>query len=48
MAMRNDGEIYGILFSYIHIKKRVRSDHPLRVIREITNAALKATPCGVR
>ena len=28
------------LFSYIDLEERVRSDHPLRAIREIANAAL--------
>jgi len=40
--MREDDEICGSLFSYIDLEKRVRSDHPLRVIREIANAALAA------
>jgi transposase len=40
--MREDDEICGSLFSYIDLEKRVRADHPLRVIREITNAALAA------
>jgi hypothetical protein len=40
--MRGDDEIYGSLFSYADLKKRVRADHPLRVIREIANAALAA------
>jgi transposase len=39
--MRGDDEICGRLFSYIDLEKRVRSDHPLRLIREIVNAALK-------
>jgi len=30
------------LFSYIDLETRVRRDHPLRVIREIANAALEA------
>ena len=42
VAMRGDDEICGSLFSYIDLEKRVRSDHPLRVIREIANAALAA------
>jgi transposase len=40
--MRGDDEICGSLFSYIDLEKRVRSDHPLRVIRQIGNAALKS------
>jgi transposase len=40
--MRGDDEICGSLFSYIDLEKRVREDHPLRVIREIANAALAA------
>jgi len=30
----------GSLFSYVDLEQRVRSDHPLRVIREVVNAAL--------
>ena len=41
-AMRGDDEICGSLFSYIDLEDRVRADHPLRPIREITNAALAA------
>ena len=41
VPMRGDDEICGRLFSYIDLEKRVRSDHPLRVIRQIVNAALK-------
>jgi hypothetical protein len=40
--MRGDDEICGRLFSYIDLEKRVRLDHPLRLIRQIVNAALKA------
>src|SRR5438477_9719452 len=40
--MRGDDEICGRLFSYIDLEKRVRADHPLRVIRAIANAALKS------
>ncbi|HEV2187178.1 MAG TPA: IS5 family transposase [Stellaceae bacterium] len=40
--MRGDDEICGSLFSYIDLENRVRSDHPLRVIRKIVNAALAA------
>ena len=39
--MRGDDKICGRLFSYIDLEKRVRSDHPLRLIRQIVNAALK-------
>ncbi len=42
VAMRGDDEICGKLFSYIDLEKRVREDHPLRVIRELANAALKS------
>ena len=38
--MRGDDEICGSLFSYVDVEDRVRADHPLRVIREIANAAL--------
>jgi hypothetical protein len=40
--MRGDDAICGSLFSYIDLEKRIRSDHPLRVIRAIANAALKS------
>jgi transposase len=40
--MRGDDKICGRLFSYIDLEDRVRADHPLRSIREITNAALAA------
>jgi transposase len=40
--MRGDDEICGSLFSYVGLEGRVRVDHPLRVIREVANAALKA------
>jgi transposase len=42
VAMRGDDEICGKLFSYIDVEDRVRADHPLRLIREIANAALAA------
>src|SRR5271167_3459373 len=42
VAMRGDEEICGSLFSYIDLEKRVRADHPLRLIRQIANAALHA------
>ena len=40
--MRGDDTICGKLFSYIDLEKRIRADHPLRVIRAIANAALKS------
>jgi transposase len=40
--MRGDDEICGSLFSYVALEERVRADHPLRVLRAIANAALKA------
>ena len=42
VAMRGDDASKGSLFSYIDLEKRVSADHPLRVIREIANAALKS------
>ena len=39
--MRGSDERVGSLFSYVDLEQRVRLDHPLRVIREIANAALK-------
>ncbi|PBB83093.1 IS5/IS1182 family transposase [Mesorhizobium sp. WSM3879] len=38
--MRGLDERTGSLFSYVNLEERVRRDHPLRVIREIVNAAL--------
>jgi hypothetical protein len=41
-AMRSDDGVCGSLFSYIDLEKQVRADHPLRVIRQIANAALQS------
>jgi len=38
--MRGSDEVRGSLFSYVDVEKRVRADHPLRVIRGIVNATL--------
>ena len=38
--MRGGDERSGELFSYVDLEKRVRADHPLRVIRGIVNEAL--------
>ena len=40
--MRGGDERSGDLFSYVDLEARVRSDHPLRVIRAIVNEALAA------
>ena len=40
--MRGDDATCGRLFSYIDLEKRIREDHPLRVIRAIANVALKS------
>jgi transposase len=40
--MRGNDAVAGSLFSYVDVEKRVRAAHPLRVIREIVNATLKA------
>ena len=40
--MRGDDGICGNLFSYIDLEKRVRADHPLRVIGEVANTALRS------
>ncbi len=42
--MRGNDAVVGLLFSYVDVEKRVRADHPLRVIREIVNATLSAMP----
>jgi len=39
--MRGNDRVAGSLFSYVDLEKRVRADHPLRVIREIVNTTLK-------
>ncbi|HEX5181935.1 MAG TPA: transposase, partial [Allosphingosinicella sp.] len=38
--MRGFDSCSGSLFSYVDLEARVRSDHPLRVIRKIANSAL--------
>jgi transposase len=38
--MRGSDAVAGSLFSYVDLDKRVRVDHPLRVIRSIVNATL--------
>ena len=40
--MRGSDKGSGELFSYVDLEKRVRSDHPLRTIRSLTDAALQA------
>jgi transposase len=40
--MRGTDERAGALFSYVDLEARVRTDHPLRVIRGIANEALAA------
>jgi transposase len=40
--MRGSHVRSGPLFSYVDLEARVRGDHPLRVIRELANAALSA------
>src|SRR5882762_3633469 len=42
VTMRGDDGVCGSLCIYIDLEKRVRLDHPLRVIRQIANAALKS------
>jgi transposase len=39
--MRGSDERTGALFSYVDLEARVRTDHPLRPIRSIVNAALE-------
>ena len=38
--MRGSDAVAGSLFSYVDLEKRVRADHPLRVIRGVVNATL--------
>ena len=40
LAMRGSDERSGSLFSYVDLEARVRVDHPLRLIRDLANAAL--------
>jgi len=40
-GMRGSDERSGELFSYVDLEKRVRSDHPLRTIRSLTDRALE-------
>ena len=40
--MRGSEAAAGSLFSYVDLEKRVRAEHPLRVIRGIVNGALAA------
>ena len=40
--MRGGDEVSGSLFSYIDLEDRVRPDHPVRPIREITDVVLEA------
>ncbi len=40
--MRGNDAASGSLFSYVDLEKRVRADHPLRVIRGVVNATLRA------
>jgi len=40
--MRRDDVICDSVFNYIDLKKRIRADHPPRVIRTIANALLKS------
>jgi transposase len=40
--MRGSDRQQGAMFSYVSLEKRVPADHPLRPIREMTDAALKA------
>ncbi len=40
--MRGDDTVAGSLFSYVDLERRVRPDHPLRLIRGIVNTTLAA------
>ncbi len=40
--MRGPDERSGQLFSYVDLEQRIRPDHPLRAIRELTDSALIA------
>lgn len=38
--IRDNDEVAGSLFSYVDFERRIRSDHPLRVLRGIVNETL--------
>src|SRR3981189_255966 len=40
VAMRGSNQRSGELFSYVDLEQRVRADHPLRAIRELTDSAM--------
>jgi transposase len=40
--MRGSDKRSGELFSYVDLEKKIRKDHPLRAIRELTDVALQA------
>ena len=40
--MRGPDERLGKLFSYVDLEQRIRTDHPLRAIRALTDSALAA------
>jgi hypothetical protein len=40
--MRGSDKRPGELFSYVNLEKRIRSDHPLRAIRALTDSVLAA------
>ena len=40
--MRGSDDRTGKLFSYVDLEARVRTDHPLRVIKSIVNEALSS------
>ena len=46
--MRGSDDRTGKLFSYVDLEARVRTDHPLRVIKSIVNEALSIIGAGVR
>jgi hypothetical protein len=41
VRMRGDAEETDAVFSYVSPARRVPKDHPLRIVREITDAALQ-------
>ena len=38
--MRGEARTSGALFSYVDVGARIRTNHPLRALRRLTNAAL--------
>src|SRR5665213_313661 len=42
MGMRGDERVQDGMFSYVSLEQRVPQDHPLRAVRKLTDAVLRA------